>query len=179
MGEIGDLVSAFVEERVDGPARGEEDSWQEAVFAGLFSCAFEATMRLSEARQDPESLQQVISKTIDEVVASASVWVNRRLSRKPRWWFGPRINVDISDRTRERLTACFNEAITALSNSGWTLEAARSHACFGVLSRARLVLTTRGVFKNDEGARQFIELAMAGCDSMGNEVAAALDSRKS
>jgi hypothetical protein len=29
--ELGKLISAFVEERVDGPLKGEEELWQEAV----------------------------------------------------------------------------------------------------------------------------------------------------
>jgi hypothetical protein len=40
MAEIGDLVSAFVEERVDDPKSGEGDLWQEVVFAALFSVTF-------------------------------------------------------------------------------------------------------------------------------------------
>ena len=123
MAEIGDLVSAFVEERVDDPNRGEGEFWQEAVFAALFSVAFEATMRLPEIRRGPETLRQTVLTVVEEVVTSAAMWVNRRLSES--WPDVPRhdcrITIDVSGLMRSRLIVCFNEAITVMGEKKWPL----------------------------------------------------------
>jgi len=177
MSELGKLLSAFVEERVDGPRRGEEELWQEAVFAGLFSVAFEATMRCSEVRNGPESLRQTVVAAIDEIVTSAAVWVNQRLSPRPRWWSKCRITVDVSQLMRHRLTVCFNDALAAVSEKGWRLNAGRSHACFILLSGAATALMTKGLIPDKHQARVFVENAMEGCDSMADEIAQELDKR--
>jgi len=173
MAEIGNLVSAFVEERVDGPEKGEGDYWQEAVFAALFSVAFEATMRLSEARKSPEALQQAVQTVVEEVVTSAAVWVNRRLS-KPEL----RITIDISNLMRSRLIICFNEAIAVMGEKGWALETARSHAVYCLLNQAATALTIQGVIPNQKAAKNFLQNAMEACDSMAEEVVEALEKRR-
>lgn len=177
MSELGKLLSAFIEERVDGPLKGEEDLWQEAVFAGLFSVAFEATMRLSDVRKGPESLQQTVTGVIEEVTACAAVWVNQRLSPKPRWWSKCQITLDVSQLMRHRLTGCFNEALAVMSEKGWSLETGRSHACFVLLNGAATALMIRGLIPDKEAAKVFIENAMEGCDSMAGELARELDKR--
>lgn len=178
MAEIGNLVSVFVEERVDGPKSGEGDLWQEAVFAALFSVAFESTMRLAEVRKSPETLRQTAVRVVEEVVSSAAVWVNRQFSPKTRWWSRCRITIDISDLMRSRLMVCFNEAITVMGEKEWPLEKARSHASFILLNQAATSLTIKGVITSQEAAKNFIENAMEACDSMAGEVVEALERRR-
>ncbi len=177
MSELGNLLSTFVEERVDGPLKGEEELWQELVCAGLFSVAFEATMRLSDVHKGPEALQQTVSGMIDEVVTSAAIWVNHRLTPRPRWWPRCRMTVHVSQLMRHRLTVCFNEALGVISEKGWPFETGRSHACFVLLNGAATALMTKGLIPDQEGARVFIKSGMEGCDSMASEIAQELDKR--
>lgn len=178
MAELGKLISAFVEERVDGPLKGEEELWQEAVFAGLFSAAFVATMRLSDTGESPESLQQTVSAIVEEVVDSAAVWVNQRLLPKRRWWSKCLVTIDVSQLMRHRLTVCFSEAMTVIAEKGWTIETARSHSCFVLLSGASTALSIKGLIPDQFAARTFLENAMEGCDSMAGELAEALDRKR-
>lgn len=179
MSELGKLISAFVEERVDGPLKGEEELWQEAVFGGLFSAAFVAAMRLSEARNGPESLQQTVAGIIEEVVVAAGVWVNQRLTPKRRWWSKCQVTIDISQLMKHRLTVCFNEAITVMAEKGWPIETARSHACFVLFSQASTALVSKGLIHDRLSARTFLESAMEGCDSMAAELTEAYDKKRS
>ncbi len=176
--ELGKLISAFVEERVDGPLKGEEELWQEAVFGGLFSAAFVATMRLPDVCKDPESLQQTVSSTIGDVVDSAAVWVSQRLTPKSPRLSGIQITVDVSQLMRHRLMVCFNEALAVMADKGWPIETARSHACFVLFSKASTALMIQGLIPDQRAARTFVESAMEGCDSMAAELAQALDRKK-
>jgi len=176
MTEIGNLVSAFVEERVNGPNSNEGDYWQEAVFAALFSVAFETTMRLADVRKNPKILRQTVLTVVEEVVTSAAVWVNRRLSRS---WPKCRITIDISDLMRSRLIVCFNEAITVMTEKGWPPETARSHASFVLLNKAATALTIKGVITNQKAAKNFLQNAMEACDNMAREVIEALERKRS
>jgi len=176
MAEIGDLVSAFVEERVDDPNRDEGEFWQEAVFAALFSVAFEATMRLPEIRMNPETLRQTVLTVVEEVVTTAAVWVNRRLSQS---WPDCRITIDISNLMRSRLIICFNEAITVMGEKEWSLETARSHAAFSLLNQAATALIIKGVIPSQEAAKNFLQNGMEACDSMAGELAQELKRKSS
>jgi hypothetical protein len=176
--ELGKLISAFVEERVDGPLKGEEECWQEAVFAGLFSAAFVAAMRLPSVCKDPESLRQTVSSTIGDVVDSAAVWVNQRLTPRLPRLSECQITVDVSQLMRHRLTVYFSEALAVMADQGWSIETARSHACYVFFSKASTALMIKGLIPDQFAARTFLEGAMEGCDSMAAELAQALGRKK-
>jgi len=100
-------------------------------------------IRLPEIRQSPESLQYIVQSMIDATTAQASVWVNRKLSNNqtpPQ----PKIEFDISELIRARLVAYFNEALIAMSERGYNIETARSHACFALLSSALETFIVKG-----------------------------------
>ena len=73
---------------------------------------------------------------------------------------------------------CFNEALAVMADKGWSIERARSHACFVLFSKASTALMIQGLIPDQQAAGTFVESALEGCDSMAAELAHALDRKK-
>lgn len=178
MDDLGQLVSAFVEERVGGPAQEERDLWFEAVCASLFSVGFSVLVRLKDIGQSPEALQQTTRSLVDFITTHAAAWVNARLSDERAPSGLPPIVCEMSALIRDRLVAYFNEAILAMADRGYAIDAARSHACFGGLKHAVRALAIKGSPIGSAEMSAFIKDVMQACDSMSEEVVAALERKR-
>jgi len=108
--DLGSLASRFVEERIDGPQPEEIDLWSEAVYAALFSVAFEVVVRLSSAKGSPEDLERETNTIIEATCAHAALWVNARLSEAARQFkgLGLRVQWDVAPGMRGRMVTYFN-----------------------------------------------------------------------
>jgi hypothetical protein len=142
MNDLGDIVSQFVEERVDGPREDEIDLWCEAVYAGLFSAAFQVLVSLKEAKGSREALEQQLKSMIESTAQHASVWINARLTTTLPT--GQRIEFNLYFRDSEMLVLYFNEALSVITEGGYKLEVGRSHACFVVLRKRIEALVAAG-----------------------------------
>ena len=174
MDEISKNLSAFVEERVDRPHHPDEiDLWSEAVYAALFSVAFEVIVRMKGPRKSGKAFRRAITKLIESISRHASSWVSSRLI--PEDWQGPPIHIEVGPMIRTRLTMYFNEALHALTDRGYQLEVARSHACFAILNSAATALVINGLPLDSQQQLAFLEKVMASCDSMAKEMVEALE----
>ena len=178
MDDLGELVSAFVEEQVGGPASGEGDLWFEAVCASLFSVAFDVLVHLKDITESPERLQETARSLVEAVTTHAAAWVNGRLGDESPPSGQPPIVFEMSPLMRNRLVVYFNEAIVAMADRGFGIDAARSHACFGGLQRAVAALAVKGLSIGPGEMSDFVKEVMEGCDSMSEEVVAALERKR-
>jgi hypothetical protein len=176
--DLGSIVSRFVEGRADGPQPAEIDLWCEAVYASLFSVAFEVVIRLSSEKGSPDALERETKTIIDTTCGHAAPWVNARLAEHTRRSVGVSVQWDLAPEMRNRMLQYFNVAYGAISNRGYEPQVARSHACFVVL---KAVLTPLCALLAQQGAMGLDEASVAlmkifdGCEEMSREIGQTLD----
>jgi hypothetical protein len=174
--DLGCLVSQFVEERIGDPNDTRELSlWLEAVYAALFSVAFEILMRLSSARESAEHLESATKAIIKETCDHAANWIRTRLMAATSRLLPIRVDWDVAEQVSGRLALYFNVAYEAMADKGYEKEIARSHACFTVLSESAVQLVSAGEQLTSEECRDFVTHAVDICESMSCEVNEALD----
>lgn len=190
--DLGNIVSQFVEERVDGPHPEEVDLWCEEVYAALFSVAFEIVARLSSARGSPEELERETKAIVEATCAQAAPWINARLTEDSRQSIGMPVQWDTAPEMRNRMLQYFKVAYSAMDDRGYEKAVARSHACFVILSEAVSQLmkmygeideSTRKQYRernlmlpSEEEATTFVRKAFEGSESMSREIAEVLES---
>jgi hypothetical protein len=113
---------------------------------------------------------------ISATTAHASVWVNQRLSDNQT---SPHLKIEFNGSTliRARLIAYFNEALLAMSERGYDIETARSHACFALLSSALEMFIVKGLLTDAEEAADVLRKGINGCDSMAQEIVSVLNKK--
>jgi len=131
--DLGSIVSRFVEARVDRAQPDEVDLWCEAVYASLFSVAFEVVIRLSSAKGSLDALERETNTVIETTCGHAAPWVNARLTEDTRRSVGASVQWNIAPEMRNRMLQYFNVAYDAIGDRGYEPQVARSHACFVVL----------------------------------------------
>ncbi len=178
--DVGELISQFVEERVDAPQVTEGELWIEAVAAGLFTVGFHVAMRHSDVGNGAAASGKRIDDMIGSMTACASAWASARVveglsSERGGSTESAPISFDYSPLLRARLVMYFNEAIAVVADKGSSLETARSHSCFVGLEQIATQLITRGILGTAEQACDFMHNVMAGCDAMTCEIVDALE----
>lgn len=174
MDDLGSLVSAFVEERVDIPRRDEIDLWCEAVYASLFTVTFDAVMRLSEIKNNPEKIDAKINHVIKDVASSATVWMSDKIASA--WPDIPRVEFDLASEIRQRVVMYFDEAIHAITERGFQLAVARSHSCFAILCHlVTEMVVTKSIPLTPEEASRFVRTVFEACESMSSEIVQVLN----
>lgn len=178
MDEMGELVSAFVEERVDSPAKGEIDLWCEAVYAGLFSVGLHTVLRMKEVTEGPDKLDEIVNALIASTTRHAAPWMSNRLGARQGYPEMPPIRIELGPVMSQRLVVYFNEAIGVMADRGYALETARSHAVFAVLGQIIEEMIKRGMIRTAEKAIAFKMNVIEACDAMSKEVVKALEKRR-
>jgi len=187
---LGRIVSEFVEKRItDGPQREGPDLWSEAVYAALFSVAFEIVTRSKSAKVSQENLERETKTIIEGTCAHAAPWVDARLAEDIHQSIGVSVKYDDVPLMRYRMLMYFNVAYRAMEERGYEADVARSHACFAILSQVVSELMVRysaidesAMKKSGERipsaaeARSFMKKAFEACEVISGEIAKLLDS---
>ncbi len=175
MDDLGYLVSAFVEERIDSPDPDVIDLWCEGVYAGLFSVAFEAIVRTKEPKSSANAFERAINELIGSISEHASSWVSARCI--PEDYDGPPIHIDVRAVIRNRLVTYFDAALCVAADRGYQLSVARSHACFALLERAVTELITQGQVTDPQRGAASLRKSFDASESFAQEIAATLEHR--
>lgn len=191
--DLGRVVSQFVEKRVDEPEPRETDLWCEAVYAALFSVAFEIVTRLKSAKGSQEDLERETKAIIEGTCAHAAPWVNARLAEDIQQSIGVRVQYDDASLIRYRMLMYFNVAYNAMAERDYEKGVARSHACWAILSEAVSQLMKQygemdkstitkyreiGLMPpSEEEAISFVRKAWESSESMSREIGEVLDSK--
>ena len=177
--DLGSVVSQFVEQRVDRPEPKEVDVWCEAVYAALFSVAFEVAIRLRSIFESPDRLERETNDVVTQICAHAAPWVRARLSAAAQQYIGVNVEVecDVEPLMRNRLVMYFTEAYGAIIDRGFLPEVARSHACFAILRETITQLTLKGLVGLDDIDTVLTKI-FDGCEDMSREIAEALEEHR-
>ncbi|MBL7139584.1 MAG: hypothetical protein ISS74_01605 [Planctomycetes bacterium] len=172
MEEIGQLVSEFVEERVEDPLEGEEELWSTGVCVCLFSVAFQVLVHCRNVREGQKACEQAINAAVDSASRHAAKWIHRRMGRAVLGTEDnvPPIHIDLYPEVRHRLNLCFNEALRVLAERGYKLDTARSHVCFAVLSSAIEQMILRGRVKDGDLAAEFQRRYFEQAENLSREI---------
>jgi hypothetical protein len=172
MEDIGQLISEFVEERVENPQEGEQELWPAGVCACLFSVAFEVLVHCRDLREGQEAAEEAINKALDSTARHAAKWTAHRLGRfvLPSKEDLPPIHVDCYPEIRHHLNLYFNEALKVLTERGYKLDTARSHACWAMLGSATEEMILRGWIKDPNLAADFQQKTFELAESMNLEI---------
>jgi len=179
--DVGSLVSQFVEERVDSPEPTEVDLWCEAVYASLFSVAFEVVIRLKDAKASPEALERETNDIVEMICNHAVPWVRERLNTAAQQYTSNRrirVEFDEGPLMRNRLVMYFTEAYDVMADREYIPEVARSHSCFAILRQSLAQLGREGLMEPDE-AITVLRKIFDGCEDMSREIAEALERKES
>jgi hypothetical protein len=176
MEDLGQLVSEFVEERVENPREGEQELWPTGVSACLFSVAFEVLVHCNDLRKGPEACEEVLNETLDDTAKHAAKWIDERLGRAMlraetacRNGLQP-IHIDLCPQIRHHLNLYFNEALNVLTERGYKLDTARSHACWAMLGSVIEEMMLRGWIKDANLAANFRQKYFERAESMSLEI---------
>lgn len=172
MEDVGQLISEFVEERVENPREGEQELWSTGVSACLFSVAFEVLVHRRDLTKGQEACEDSINAALDATARHAAKWIDQRLGRTmlPAEKNLPPIHVDLYPEIRRHLNIYFDEALTALAQRGYAINVARSHACFAMLGSAIEEMILRGWIKDANLAANFRQNYFERAESMSLEI---------
>ena len=175
---IAELVSNFVDQRVENPAQGEVDSWIEAVCACLFTVTFWTLPLIPAKGKGDEEYEKNVNKLLDGMADSSSRWMERRIKGGegyPVELTG--IEIDLRQYIKQSMDAYLGEADAYMERHGCeaeTADIARAHACFVGLSSAIKGLVLKGFPVSPQLAEHFIQESMQVCDSMGRDIREAM-----
>ena len=172
MEDIGQLISEFVEERVENPREGEQELWPTGVYACLFSVALEVLVHCRDLTKGQEAAEETINATLDATARHASKWIGQRLGRTmlPAEKNLLPIHIDIYPEIRHHLNLYFSETLNVLTDRGYKLDVARSHACFAMLGSAIEEMILRGCIKDASLAADFRRKFFERAESMSLEI---------
>jgi hypothetical protein len=177
MEDIGEFVSSFIESHIADANKNELELWCEAVYAGLFTVAFEILIRTRESQSSAPIFENEIKNIIESTTENAAPWINIQLGDKIPYSLGIRAHTDISPKLNKRLRSYFNEALNTTSSHGDRLDNVRSHVCFAILTRVISETNLKGISVTEAQASAFVERTMSWCNRLTEEVIQILDNQ--
>jgi hypothetical protein len=168
--EMANLISAFVEERVDEPRKEEVDLWCEAIYAALFSVAFEIQMALISQSKSSNQFDSELNNLVGAITQAASLWMESKIKKSWGLIERFRMSVDVSAHLKERLVMYFDEAFSVIENRDYDFEQARSHAVFGISSQALIALSFKGINLSSQDMKEVMTKIMETCNSFSSEI---------
>ena len=172
---LGVFVSKFVSERVDTPHPEEIDVWSQLVYAALFSVGFIFWPSIAKKCSSEDEMTNRLNNLIDEISKDADVWINRKIQEALKI-SDSNITINSVPEIKFHISAMFNEAIAAITNSKLSLELAQSHACFSHLQANLQKLAL--VSKTQIDVKDVLKKGLSGCDAMVEEIQKALKSKQ-